>query len=45
MGILLDDFGGREDGAGDELGDGGAGGVDEGLGQEGIGGKVRVVIC
>lgn len=35
LSILFDDFGGREDGAGDEFGEGGGGGVDDWLGEEG----------
>jgi hypothetical protein len=34
---LLDDFGGSEDGAGDEFGEGGGGGVDEREGEYAIG--------
>ena len=34
MGVLLDYFGWGEDGAGDEFGYGGGGGVDEGGGEE-----------
>ena len=45
LGVLLDDFGGREDGARDEFGDGGGGCVDEGLGEGEAGcGSVVVVV-
>jgi hypothetical protein len=45
--ILLDDFGGGEDGAGDEFGEGGGCGVDEGCGDEAVwvGGSCGVEAC
>ena len=44
LGILLDDFGGREDGARDEFGDGGGGCVDEGLGEGEAGCRSIVIV-